>query len=108
MTDKQIIIDGVDVSGCPYAEPAYKTPKCRINYYIHCDGHNCHYKKWQRKEQECKDLKKINKKLKHSFKELNVYIEKAQEWLKKQKSNDIFIDEMKAILLEELKCSKKK
>ncbi len=59
-------------------------------------------------EYECEELKKENKKLKHSFKELNAYIEKAQEWLKKQKSNDIFIDEMKAILLEELKCLKKK
>ena len=41
----EIIIDGVDVSGCPYAEPAYKTPKCIINSYIHCDGINCHYKR---------------------------------------------------------------
>ena len=41
----EIIIDGVDVSGCPYAEPAYKTPKCIINRYIHCDGINCHYKR---------------------------------------------------------------
>ena len=44
MTNKQII-DGVDISGCPYAEPAYKTPKCKINRYIHCDGINCHYKR---------------------------------------------------------------
>ena len=41
----EIIIDGVDVSGCPYAEPAYRTPKCIINSYIHCDGINCHYKR---------------------------------------------------------------
>nr|DAU58668.1 MAG TPA: hypothetical protein [Caudoviricetes sp.] len=122
MTDKQIIF-GVDVSKCPYAEPAYGSPKCRINGYVHCDGfRNCEYKQLKRKkqrivelnktikakEQECEELKKENKKLKHSFKELNVYIEKAQEWLKKQKLNDIFVDEMRAVLWEELKCLKKK
>jgi hypothetical protein len=111
MTDKQIIIDGEQ---CEYLRD---TGLCRLTYCLteksyDCsmckDNPNCYYKQLKAKEQECKDLKKINKKLKHSFKELNVYIEKAQEWLKKQKSNDIFIDEMKAILLEELKCLKKK
>ena len=34
------IIDGVDVSGCEFAEESATTPKCQINGYIHCEGIN--------------------------------------------------------------------
>lgn len=61
MTDKQIIIDGVDVSGCC----CYENGKClwTKRYYENnivpdCKKvKNCYYKNWQRKEQECEDLK---------------------------------------------------
>ena len=43
MTDKQIIIDGVDVSGC--------------KYYLYCNKENCSL--LQAKEQECEELKKL-------------------------------------------------
>ena len=67
MTDKQIIIDGVDVSGCEWYSSTYFKP---------CDGckntPNCYYKQLKRdeqrivelnktikaKEQECEELKK--------------------------------------------------
>lgn len=62
MTNKQII-DGVDISGCPYAEPAYKTPKCKINRYIHCDGINCHYKRMIHTGIEKDTYKKENREL---------------------------------------------
>lgn len=58
MKNKEIIIDGVNVAGCCYAEPTPTTPKCSINEYIHCDGHNCYYKQLQHKSQECEELKK--------------------------------------------------
>ena len=52
MTDKQIIIDGVDVSGCEWYFSTYFKP---------CEGckntPDCHYKNWQRKEQECEGLR---------------------------------------------------
>lgn len=111
MDKEPIMIDGVDVSVC---EAYSKHREGYCGWYTPCEGDSCSYKlDWaldqlKRKEQECEELKKENKKLKHSFKELNVYIEKAQEWLKKQKLNDIFVDEMRAVLWEELKCLKKK
>ena len=62
MTDKQIIIDNVDVSGCEY----YFDEKCRCmdasimqDFYScpQCNSNpNCSYKNWKRKEQECKKL----------------------------------------------------
>ena len=60
MTDKQIIIDGVDVSGCE----CY-TPNIEMDCILHplqsdaCKNNpNCYYKQLARKEQECKELKK--------------------------------------------------
>lgn len=81
MTDKQIIIDGVDVSECEYYQ--YKKSEdyemrypnsgdCHIgicaylfnckglidNLEKHCiDNPNCYYKQLKRKEQECESLK---------------------------------------------------
>ena len=57
MTDKQIIIDGVDVSECKYWK-GY----CRIASLCDYSGHlcevtpNCYYKQLKRKEQECEEL----------------------------------------------------
>ena len=70
MTDKQIIIHGVDVSGCDrlntfpmqYGEP-HEICLTSLEQWggqeKYCkDRPNCYYKKWQRKEQECERLKK--------------------------------------------------
>jgi tRNA nucleotidyltransferase/poly(A) polymerase len=50
MTDKQIIIDGVDVSGCEHYDEV-----CLGNHhYKWCkDNDNCYYKQLKSKEQEC-------------------------------------------------------
>ena len=59
MTDKQIIIDGVDVSGCEFYNKDDKT--CRevngkydtdICEFDKCKNSNCYYKQLKRKEQE--------------------------------------------------------
>ena len=54
MTDKQTIIDGVDVSGCEYCLKMTKY-RCTIQrdvYKYLCEENpNCHYKKWKRKEE---------------------------------------------------------
>ena len=62
MTDKEIIIDGVDVSECEF----YFDEKCRcMDAFIMQDFHscpqcnsnpNCHYKQLKCKEQECEKL----------------------------------------------------
>ena len=58
MTDKEIIIDGVDVSECETL--TYKDsvkPMCG-NTGICCRGRkNCYYKQLKRKEQECEESK---------------------------------------------------
>ena len=55
MADKQIIIDGVDVSGCECYNPNIKMD-CLL-YPLQSDAcknnPNCHYKLYKRKEQEC-------------------------------------------------------
>ena len=59
MTDKQIIIDGVDVSECEFfrngicASPI--NPKCKL--CVEINEKMCYYKQLKRKEQECKELK---------------------------------------------------
>ena len=64
MTDKQIIIDGVDVSGCEFYNKDDKT--CRevngkydtdICEFDKCKNSDCNYKQLKRKEQECEKLK---------------------------------------------------
>ena len=64
MTDKPIIIDGVDVSKCGH----YHYGKCEIDYdewnneiihYNECQNNpNCYFKQLKSKEQECEELKK--------------------------------------------------
>ena len=58
MTDKQIMIDGVNVSGCEF----YWREKelCNNgNLTSYCqENKDCLYKKYKRKEQECEELKK--------------------------------------------------
>ena len=84
MTDKQIIIDGVDVSGCCKYMPRYMEDY-DIDTFDYCRHHfkpckdvdvkYCYYKQLKRKEQECKELKKEIKKQKEIAKEYE------QRWL---------------------------
>ena len=57
MTDKQIIIDGCNVSGCENYRP-----KDRFTCYPYiCNCHqkpDCYYKQLARKTQECEELKR--------------------------------------------------
>lgn len=55
MTDKEIIIDDVDVSGCKHYNPEQYF-ECNIGC-CHCEENpNCYYKQLKRKEQECEEL----------------------------------------------------
>ena len=77
MTDKQIIDDGIDVSGCEYYNKDDKT--CREvngNYdtdiceFDKCENSNCYYKQLKRKEQECEKLKQTIAEIKELVYEL--------------------------------------
>lgn len=53
MTDKEIIIDSVDVSECDHLK--YDHIGCDIDE-TYCLGSDCYFKQLKRKEQECKNL----------------------------------------------------
>ena len=54
MTDKQIIIDGVDIAGCVRLQD----DEISCDLGGECKGWgNCYYKQLKRKEQECEELK---------------------------------------------------
>lgn len=68
MTDKEIIIDGVNVAGCSYSyfeiyedlENKREVVRCSIGNAFNnkrCENENCDYKQLRRKEQECEELK---------------------------------------------------
>ena len=101
MTDKQIIIDGVDVSGCPHLIEDYQwwnvagreehdINRCALSFDEYTDfeedefckkNPNCYYKQLKAKEQECEaykmeadEGKEINAELKAENDELKEYI----------------------------------
>ena len=70
MTDKQITIDGIDVSGCIFHSlttmgyAGYNYCKC---FECVCECHNdCYYKQLKHKEQECEELKRLIAKQKNA------------------------------------------
>ena len=69
MIDKQMIIDGVDVSecknfSCGKCEEENKIPRTINHFTTDCRMYpNCYYKQLKAKEQECKELKRQYKEL---------------------------------------------
>ena len=59
MTYKQIIIDGVDVSGCTHYRNYNDEFHCDLlsEPLVCVDNPNCYYKQLKAKEQECEELK---------------------------------------------------
>lgn len=106
MTNKQIIIDGVDVSGCEcfYINASHPERKECINPYCKglCeDNPNCCYKQLKRKEQECEELEDTAYTYKYFVKLANyrlVKIEDLQQQLDQLKAeNEQLKDELSAI-----------
>ena len=96
MTDKEIMIDSIDVSGCEFLWKERLPRKVCNNGNLDCDcisNPNCYYKQLKRKEQECELLKGDEKSL------LNVidHLQKQKnEW--EEKYNDLGqdFDQLKA------------
>lgn len=65
MDNKEIIIDGVDVSDCEHLQ--YKGcnfPQCLIktaSFDLKCEGYNCYLKRYKRKEQVLDEIKEYFK-----------------------------------------------
>ena len=81
--NEQIVIDGVDISGCEFIDEwkhcdicnsliktVYQNAtKCLTEQDLRCETYqNCHYKQLKRKEQECEELKESNKKAQELYK----------------------------------------
>jgi len=87
MTDKQIIVDGVDVSEC-CAYSKHREGYC--GWYTPCEGDSCSYKlewaldKLKAKEQECEELKEKVKK----YGEINK--QETKDYAELKAENDLF------------------
>ena len=95
MTDKEIMIDGVDVSRCKYVcNTAFGNVGCKLpfNKEIHCcNNPDCYYKQLSRKTQECEALKSesftadsLITEQEKEIEELKERLERAEEDLKYQ------------------------
>ena len=130
MTDKQIIIDGVDVSGCVNlrleantSETSYYNacsiglwqrwysnlePSCQMSCYCK-NNKDCYYKKWLRKEQECELWNCANIELSSDVKKYKEALEKTDELLELLNDETMVrkdicdrLDEMQNIIAEVL------
>ena len=96
MTDKQIIIDGIDVSGCKDRYFGWDNSTCQNTGNscpdLKCENnHNCYYKQLARAKQENKKLKKIINKSAERF---------CNDYLKTFKENERLKSELQAKELE--------
>ena len=106
MTDKQIIIDGVDVSGCENLMQGIvpfgcmedrKTCSCMNNP-------NCLYKQLKRKEQECERLKEENFTFENLIKEIEKQgaIEETIQQLDQLKAENEELKKLLKVRIEDL------
>ena len=105
MTDKQIIIDGVDVSGCEnYGETMAKTHNCTLydEYLRPCKGTDCYYKQLKRKEQECeayqKQFKADTKEMEDYQNTIVRHLESIEYWVQQFKAKEQECEQLKNLL----------
>ena len=105
MTDKQIIIDGVDVSGCKKYEHEIVRCNATLKNMCFCGGRctdkknaNCYFKQLKRKEQECEELKKNVAHWKMEHKEAKAKGEWTYDLVKKRLGQQL--DQFKQTLTE--------
>lgn len=56
----EVIIDGVDVSGCEFFEPKAQVMQCHMQAITErCKDNNCYFKQLQRLKKENEELKAI-------------------------------------------------
>lgn len=117
MTDKEITIDGVDVSKCIHIDnwkhcnccndlikTIYpKASQCLIEEDLRCEIYsNCYYKQLKRKEQECEELKEKQKELLHDcnsckFHQYKQALNKIEARIQLENADDCLLDIMEII-----------
>ena len=99
MTDKQMIIDDVDVSKCNYfnnTDKSYCEECCsEFGCAICNDRPNCYYKQLARKEEECEELKEDREHWKSNF---NGKVSAIEELLKQLDQLKAENEELKTML----------
>ena len=94
MTDKEIIIDSVDVSECEFLWKERLPRKVCNNGNLDCDCNsnpNCHYKQLKRKEQECEEINLKNERLvaeKYTMNEEILKLKQALDEIEKYFDNE--------------------
>ena len=116
MTDKQMIIDDVDVSKCNYfnnTDKSYCEECCsEFGCAICNDRPNCYYKQLARKEEECEELKEDRERWKSNFNGKVSAIEELLKQFDQLKAENEELKKQVCGLLPELKyiidetCSK--
>ncbi len=100
MTDKQIIIDGVDISGCPYyidSEGSCSSHDCEC---IKCIHNVCFYKDYKAKEQECEALQMSENEAVEIIAELKAYKDVNEDFKTAWKELKAENEELKKIINE--------
>lgn len=103
MTDKEQIINGVDVSGCSGYCPELGKYNCialACNSAAICkQSPNCYYKQLQRRIAECEELKKNNQILCDLYKNVDSCLQKRTEKFDRYRKA---LDEIERICLEDV------
>ena len=107
MSDKEIIIDGVDVSGCCQYMPRYMEDY-DIDTLDYCGYHfkpckdvdvkYCYFKQFKRKEKECEELKEDRERWKSNFNGKVSAIEELLQQLDQLKRKEQALDEIEKYL----------
>lgn len=102
MTDKQIIIDGYDVSGCNFTLERDGKIKCECchatGFGVICDCESwktCDYKNYKRKEQECEELQKTANAYNYLVKLANYRLDKIEDLQQQLKAKEQECEELK-------------
>ena len=100
--NKEIIIDGINVSECEYLQyKGCEFAQCLIkmaSFDLKCEDYNCYYKQLKRKEQECEEL----------ISEKDFYLQKIETLEDKceeleEKLNAQFVEMEEKLTAEEMK-----
>lgn len=119
MTGKEEIIDGIDVSKCDryikndgymgiYNTPVFKGD-CMLHHIGKCQGSECLFKRFKRKEYECEKLKEINQYLINTHCHFKNELKKYKKAVHKYKIT--LLNKIKQLLLrrrellEEINCA---
>ena len=103
MENKEMIIDGCNVSGCEFLRKCIIPDNygCKIDDSLCCDVSDCYYKQLKHKEQVCKKLLEVNHSLAEEHKTIgNDLYKEIKEYRKKLEVKEQECEKLKKIINE--------